>query len=201
MQWVPAALSPGIEQPGHEADHSLPSSAQVKITGKDEDDLECKIMETMKELETWFQYNNLIINTKKTSAMSFHLRQWREPLRQQTVFKNIEIGYQSELTFLGIHMTETLKWCAHAQVLKAKLCKVVYIVKILKETMCPYMIRIMYFFKFWVRYGIMLWGGDRASDSTIKPQKRVLRVICGVSSCTSCRQIFKDYSVLTLPSL
>jgi hypothetical protein len=35
------------------------------ITGKDQDDLKCKIMETMKELETWFQYNNLIINTKK----------------------------------------------------------------------------------------------------------------------------------------
>jgi hypothetical protein len=28
------------------------------ITGKDEDDLQCKIMETMKELETWFQPYN-----------------------------------------------------------------------------------------------------------------------------------------------
>jgi hypothetical protein len=35
------------------------------ITGKDEVDLQNKIMKTMKELETWFQYNNLIINTKK----------------------------------------------------------------------------------------------------------------------------------------
>jgi hypothetical protein len=39
--------------------------------------------------------------------MSFHLRQWREPLRPQVVFKT-EIGYQSELSFLGIHVTETL---------------------------------------------------------------------------------------------
>jgi hypothetical protein len=77
--------------------------------------------------------------------MSFNLRQRREPLRPQIVFKNIKIGYQSELSFLGIHTTETQKWCAHARVLKAKLCKVVHMVKILKETMSPYMIRIMYF--------------------------------------------------------
>jgi hypothetical protein len=30
---------------------------------------------------------------------------------------------------------------------------------------------------------------------------RVLRVISGISNRTSCRQIFKDYNVLTLPSL
>jgi hypothetical protein len=30
IQWVPAALSPGVNQPGHKADHSLPSSAEIK---------------------------------------------------------------------------------------------------------------------------------------------------------------------------
>jgi hypothetical protein len=29
IQWVPAALSPGLERPGHEADHSPPSSSEV----------------------------------------------------------------------------------------------------------------------------------------------------------------------------
>jgi hypothetical protein len=83
------------------------------------------------------------------------------PLRPQIVFKNTEIVYQSELRFIGIHMTETLKWCAHARVLKAKLCKVVYMVKILKETMSPYMIRIIYFsnFESCLRSCIILWGG------------------------------------------
>jgi hypothetical protein len=52
-----------------------------------------------------------------------------------------------------------------------------------------------------MRYGIMLWGGDRVSHSIFNLQKRVLRVICSVSSRTSCRQIFKDYNILTLPSL
>jgi hypothetical protein len=30
MQWVPAALTPGVKRPGREADHSPPSSAEVK---------------------------------------------------------------------------------------------------------------------------------------------------------------------------
>jgi hypothetical protein len=42
--------------------------------------------------------------------MSFHSKQMRVPLRPQTIFKNIEITYQSELRFLGIYITENLKW-------------------------------------------------------------------------------------------
>jgi len=30
IQWVPEALSLGVKRPGHEADHSPPSSAEVK---------------------------------------------------------------------------------------------------------------------------------------------------------------------------
>lgn len=76
----------------------------------------------------------------QTTASSWSL--WVIPL---IVFKNTEIVYQSELRFLGILLTDTLKWYVHAQVLKAKLCKVNYMVKILKETMSPNMIRIVYF--------------------------------------------------------
>jgi hypothetical protein len=33
IQWVPGALSPGVKRPGREADHSPPSSAEVKNGG------------------------------------------------------------------------------------------------------------------------------------------------------------------------
>jgi hypothetical protein len=39
------------------------------ITGKDELDLQHKIINVMKELEIWFQKNNLIINTDKAIAV------------------------------------------------------------------------------------------------------------------------------------
>jgi hypothetical protein len=30
IQWVPGVLSPGVERPGREADHSPPTSAEIK---------------------------------------------------------------------------------------------------------------------------------------------------------------------------
>jgi hypothetical protein len=33
IQWIPVVISPGVEQPGCEADHSPPSSAKVKNGG------------------------------------------------------------------------------------------------------------------------------------------------------------------------
>jgi hypothetical protein len=56
------------------------------------------------------------------------------------------------------------------------------------------------FFKF-LRYGIILWGGDKKIKIFLNLQKRVLHIISGVRNRTSCRHIFKDYDVLTLPSL
>jgi hypothetical protein len=32
IQWVPVALSPGVNRPGREADHSPPTSAEIKKT-------------------------------------------------------------------------------------------------------------------------------------------------------------------------
>jgi dsDNA-binding SOS-regulon protein len=63
------------------------------ITGKDKSDLQHKIINVMKELETWFQKNNLIINTEKTTAMSFHSKHMRFSVRLQITFKNIKITY------------------------------------------------------------------------------------------------------------
>jgi hypothetical protein len=75
--------------------------------------------------------------------------------------------------------------------------------KILKETMIANMIRIIYYSNFHscLRYGIILWGGDSLSNKIFKLQNKALRIISGVSYHTSCRQIFKDYIILSLSSL
>jgi hypothetical protein len=41
-------------------------------------------------------------------------------------------------------------------------------------------------------------GGDNDSNNIFKLQKRVIRIISGISKHTSCRQIFKDYNILTV---
>jgi hypothetical protein len=75
--------------------------------------------------------------------------------------------------------------------------------KTLKEIMSPYMIWNIYFsnFESFLRYRFILWSGDNESNNIFKLQKKVLRIISGVSNLMSCRQIFEDYTILTLSPL
>jgi hypothetical protein len=128
---------------------------------KDKDSFQQKINKVTKQLETWFQENNLLINTKKTVAMSFHFNKIRFADRPHIVFNNSEITYSSELRFLGIDITENLKWNIHIQSLCSKLSKSSYIIKSLRGVLSPNMLRSIYFGKFQslLRYGIICGGG------------------------------------------
>jgi hypothetical protein len=47
----------------------------------------------------------------------------------------------------------------------------------------------------------MLWDGDSESNKIFKLQKKALQIINDVSYHMSCRQIFKNYNILTLSHL
>ena len=87
----------------------------ILVIDKDKDVAQQKINKIMKQPETWFQVNNLLINIKKTAAMSFHLRKSRFVVRPQIPYNNLEIAYSLELRFLGIDIIENLKWNTHIQ--------------------------------------------------------------------------------------
>lgn len=53
----------------------------VLVIDKDKDVAQQKINKIMKQLETWFQVNNFLINIKKTAPMSFHLSKNRFVVR------------------------------------------------------------------------------------------------------------------------
>jgi hypothetical protein len=144
--------------------------------GKDECFLQQKLTKVMHDVETWFEKNNLIINTQKTIAMSFHSKQMRLPLSPKVIFKNLVIVYKLELRFLGLCIMENLKWDTHTRALSSKLCEVVYIIKSLKETISSYMIKSIYHSKFHscLKHGIIFWGGSSESLTIFKLQKGVI---------------------------
>jgi hypothetical protein len=49
-----------------------------------------------------------------------------------------------------------------------------------------------------LRYGIIFLGGDNEVLKYLNCKKRILRIMSGVSKRTSCREIFKDYSILAV---
>jgi len=49
-------------------------------------------------------------------------------------------------------------------------------------------------------YGIMSWGNSSHGSVIFKMQKRVIRIIIGYGSWESCRELFKEFKILTLSS-
>jgi len=53
----------------------------------------------------------------------------------------MNVDYTAEIKFLGIQITDTLKWHFPVQLLTGELCNVAVMIKSLKEVLCPNLIR------------------------------------------------------------
>jgi len=80
-------------------------------------------------------------------------------VKPQVTFNKMNLGYITETKFLGIHITETLKWNSHVQSLAIKLSMGSFIIKSFKEILSPNMIQNIYFTKFQspLCFGILFW--------------------------------------------
>jgi len=93
--------------------------------------------------------------------MSFHNRQSKFAIKPQVSFNKLNLEYTAETKFLGIHITETLKWNYHVQSLTNKLSKVAFMIESSEGILSPCMIQNIYFTKFQalLRFGILFGGG------------------------------------------
>jgi hypothetical protein len=98
------------------------------INERDKNVVQHRVNKIMKKFEYWFQKSNLMINIEKTVAMSYHTKQSRFPMRPKITYRNTDVTYKSDTKFLGIHITENLKWTTHICILR-QLSKVCYIIK------------------------------------------------------------------------
>ena len=154
----------------------------ILVVGKDEEDLQAKVSSVTKQLDVWFFNNDLIVNSIKTVAMTFHLCQSKPPYKPCIVIQNTEIAYKTEVKFLGMHITENLNWQSHIYHLCRSLSKDYYRIKSLKNTVSNQMLWNIYFayFQSRLRYGIIVWGGSKESTKILHIQKKVIRLITGL---------------------
>jgi len=156
----------------------------------------------MKKLEYWIQKNNLMVNIGRTVAMSYHTKQSRFPMRPKISYRITDIAYKSDTEFLGIHITENLKWTTCICVLRLQLSKVCYIIKSVQGIVGLGMISFYHSkYESLVRYSIIFWGAGNESVPILKLQKRMIWSMCGAGTGTSCTQLFKDCKILTVTSL
>jgi hypothetical protein len=104
----------------------------VLISDSDARELQNKIDRVVMELETWLNRNDFVINTGKAGVMLFHNGQPHFLAKPLITFKRTVVTYTSETKFLGIQITDTIKWHSHIQLLANKLTKVAFMIKSLK---------------------------------------------------------------------
>ena len=100
----------------------------ILITNKNIDAVKARLNRLTKQFETWFSNNSLIVNPDKTKAIQFHVHKTCNLVMPKIVFKNAEISYTSEVKFLGINISNNLKWNTHIQILCSNLNKVSYMI-------------------------------------------------------------------------
>jgi hypothetical protein len=131
-------------------------------------------------------------NYQKTSTVLPHVS-----------FKARTILVSVDTKFLGIHISENLKWNHHCDSFKSKLNMGYYLITQLQIITNPHICRTMYYacFHTHLKYGITLWGRDPQSRKIFLLQKKFIRIMCKVDQHTSCKNLFKMLGTLPLPCI
>ncbi|PNF26486.1 hypothetical protein B7P43_G14318 [Cryptotermes secundus] len=138
--------------------------------------LNIKIKKVIDQLESWFNVNQLFVNTDKTKVLFFHGKGSTSRNRPVIRLFNRELVYSSSVKFLGIDISENLSWLNHTQYICLKLSKALYLIKSLRNSVSLQVLRNVYFTKFEsiFKYGIMFWGGGgKEIDTVFKVQKKM----------------------------
>jgi hypothetical protein len=147
----------------------------IQIEATNANILNKKIKDVMQQLSSWFNLKKLVINTDKTAAISFHAWQNKSDLKPEILFQYMDIKYRNETKFLGLYLTENVKWDVHINHMCNILNKNYYVIQSLKTVTSIYTLRSIYFANFHshLRYGILFWGGDSQSTEVFKLQRRL----------------------------
>lgn len=128
-------------------------------------------------------------------------RAWDQSLLVRLDSKTVPI--ESSTRFLGCEIDELLSWNYHVTGLCARLCSLNFALYRLKS--CVSVESLLMFYQAHVvsrlRYGIIFWGPSSHFNRCFILQKRIIRNIFSLGRTESCISIFKQYNLLTLPSL
>ena len=155
----------------------------------------------MNETVVWFQNNFLTLNCNKTHFLQF-LTKKQDATKIQIVTSNSVITNTNSTKLLGLTIDNTLSWKEHIFDLTSRLNKSCYAIRVIKPFTTLYALKTVYFSYFHsvMSYGVIFWGNSHLSNNIFKIQKRTIRIISNSGKYDSCRQLFNQLQILTLPS-
>lgn len=140
--------------------------------------------------------NSLIMNTKKTVAVHFYLIQTSTPEIENT-------NFSKSTKFLGSILDSNLSFKDEIDQICHKLSSSMFAILNLKKELPRKELITCYYSLVYsiISYNIIIWGQSVEVNRVFILQKRVLRIIFDLGYIESCRQCFRENSILTLTSI
>jgi hypothetical protein len=153
------------------------------------------------ELNNWFCNNLLSLNYNKSHFLQFFVTN-KNKQNIQIISPNSLITNLNSTKFLGLIIDNMFLWKEHFVCLTTKLNKACFAIRAIKPFMSSKILKAVYYSYFHsiMSYDIIFWGSSTLTNNIFKIQKRVIRIMDNKSNQYSCRQLFKQYQILTLPA-
>lgn len=156
----------------------------------------------MDKIILWLKNNNLHINISKTKYVQFGCKNTKK-LDLNVHYENQKVAETDSITFLGLVIDEKCTWKKHIEKICSKINRFVYPLWRLPKIANQATALKAYhgYVASNLRYGIIMWGNSASLNKVFVTQKRCIRAICDVPPETSCKPLFKQLRLLTVPSL
>lgn len=173
----------------------------IIVSGKTMDELESNLNKVCDEFSMWCNRNRLIINSAKTVAMQFYNRRCTNDM--QILVNGATINFQESTKVLGVMVDANMGWKSHIEYVCGRLKSCFFVLLQLKQFLDLSTLKNIYYALAYsvISYNIGLWGAATSSNRVLILQKRLLRLIFNIGPRESCRPIFKDHNILTVPAI
>jgi hypothetical protein len=173
----------------------------VLVTAKNLEDLHIKIAHTLHHITEWFSFNGLTLNMEKTNIIKFFSNHSQYNPHQGSPDNNITTEVIST-NFLGLELDNNMNWKKHVKKILPKLNRACYAVRAMYPFSSLSTLKMIYFayFHTMIQYGIIFWGISSESKKVLLAQKEVIRIMTGSGRRASCKSLFQELGILTIPS-
>lgn len=171
----------------------------ITIAAPTPEELSSNLICVRDELEAWCQRNNLILNNSKTVSLNFHVRK-PLPTNFETLH-NIELSDTAK--FLGTHLDSKLSWNKHIDFVCSKLNSAYFAILQMKSHINVEGLLSIYYGLAYshVANNIVSWGIANNIQRVLIGQKRIIRLIFNKGRMESCRNVYIQNNILTVPSI
>jgi len=173
----------------------------IIITSPNACELQKAISASIHQLTKWFQENSLSLNVSKTYFLQFQNKN-QNNLHTPVTLDSNSITKANHIKFLGLTINDSMTWKSHIDAILPRLSSACFAIRSVKHFVSQQSLKTIYYAYFHVimSYGVIFWGKSPFSSKVFILQKRVIRTMMCCEGRDSCRGLFSELGILTLPS-